>query len=333
MNDLRNKPVFVCGHPKSGTSLLLNLLDSHPQLVVFPEETMFFREVLPLLRSASRDEWFSIAEQHLIDFFNWNSEKPTTSQAGFESHDYSFVPYGQVHSALKENWETVKQEADVLSAAVLAFGTASGQLSDETAWWVEKTPMTEYFTDDLFKLWPEARILHIVRDPRDNYSSYERKHTDWSAQHFARKWRRSTQAGFINQQQYGTNRYLMINYEDLVTKNRQTILQVCDFLEIKFEEILLRPTKVGRDWKANTMFDQAFEQVSSVPVGRWMTNLTKFQVDVIEVIAAKQMKARGYPLKGGWGLRAFLHGLYWRLRQDYYFSLGAGRGQKGFKVQ
>ena len=31
-------PVILCGNPKSGTTLLLSLLDNHPQLTVSPEE-------------------------------------------------------------------------------------------------------------------------------------------------------------------------------------------------------------------------------------------------------------------------------------------------------
>jgi hypothetical protein len=330
-DELKHRPVFIAGHPKSGTSLLLNLLDSHPQLVVFPEETVFFRRVLRLLAQTSPDRWFEIAVKHLIHFFQWDSQNPVPGQTGFESHDYSDVSYQQVHSELMDIWDQVEVEADVLGAAALAFGTVSGQLGEETAWWVEKTPLNEYYADEIFVRWPEARMLHIVRDPRDNYSSYERKHADWTAQHFARKWRRSTRAGSINQQKYGITRYLMVNYEDLVINTRQKIEQISDFLGIKLTENLLQPTKVGRGWKANTMFDEVFEQVSSSPVGRWRSILSDFDVGVIETIASKQMKAQGYPLAGRGGLRAFAYGLYWRLRQNYYFSLGAGRNQKGFR--
>ena len=34
---LPDRPVFICGHPKSGTSLLRAMLDSHPELLVYPE--------------------------------------------------------------------------------------------------------------------------------------------------------------------------------------------------------------------------------------------------------------------------------------------------------
>ena len=213
---------------------------------------------------------------------------------------------------------------------MLAFGSVVGQLNTATKWWVEKTPLNEYSADVIFELWPEARMLHIVRDPRDNFSSYERKHPDWTPQHFARKWRRSTRAGIEHSQRFGIDRYLMINYEHLVSRNSEVINQICAFLEIEFEDILLQPTKVGRGWKANTMFDQDFEQVSSAPVGRWKNILSKFEADVVEVITAKQMKARGYDLAGHWGLWALVYGTYWRLRQDFYFRLGSGRDEKGF---
>lgn len=36
--------LFLGGCPKSGTTLLLSLLDSHPQLVVLPEETFYLHD-------------------------------------------------------------------------------------------------------------------------------------------------------------------------------------------------------------------------------------------------------------------------------------------------
>ena len=44
------KPIFIIGHPKSGTSLLNALLDSHPQLLVLPEETDYYSIIWPVAR-------------------------------------------------------------------------------------------------------------------------------------------------------------------------------------------------------------------------------------------------------------------------------------------
>ena len=37
--DFLNNPVFICGAPRSGTTLLSNLLDGHSELLVLPSET------------------------------------------------------------------------------------------------------------------------------------------------------------------------------------------------------------------------------------------------------------------------------------------------------
>src|SRR5438128_164057 len=39
-------PVFVCGPARSGTTLLMRLLDSHPDLAVLPGETYFYQDLL-----------------------------------------------------------------------------------------------------------------------------------------------------------------------------------------------------------------------------------------------------------------------------------------------
>ena len=36
------RPVFICGHHRSGTTLMQQLLDSHPELLVLPSEGTYF---------------------------------------------------------------------------------------------------------------------------------------------------------------------------------------------------------------------------------------------------------------------------------------------------
>ena len=67
-----NYPTFVVGHPKSGTSLLISMLDNHPQLVVLPEESDFFNSVYrPLkwkfLEHYTKDEKIDIVIGQIIN--------------------------------------------------------------------------------------------------------------------------------------------------------------------------------------------------------------------------------------------------------------------------
>src|SRR6185503_18605589 len=46
------RPVFICGHQRSGTTLLQNLLDDHPQLLVLPSEGTYFASFAYVARVA-----------------------------------------------------------------------------------------------------------------------------------------------------------------------------------------------------------------------------------------------------------------------------------------
>src|SRR3990172_5712525 len=63
---LEDNATFICGHPKSGTSLVRGMLDSHPQLIVFPEETKFFRRVLPEAAGRGMDETAGVVEDRIL---------------------------------------------------------------------------------------------------------------------------------------------------------------------------------------------------------------------------------------------------------------------------
>ena len=49
---------FIAGPAKSGTTLLITLLDGHPDLLVLPEETAYFATVLTKYGKRSRREQF-----------------------------------------------------------------------------------------------------------------------------------------------------------------------------------------------------------------------------------------------------------------------------------
>lgn len=314
---IRDRPVFICGHPKSGTSLLRSLLDSHPQLVVYPEETVFFREVRPLLEGRSLEEQLAVAERRLIHVFEWDRADPPPSQKGFPDRDYTHVDHGAIRRALhsKARAGGLRHDGDLLSAAVLAFGEVSGSLGESTSWWVEKSPYNEYFTPTIFEWWPAARCIHIVRDPRDNYLSYRRKHPEWSAEAFATSWRRSTRAGLRNRARFGADRYLILSYDLLVKQPEENLAAVRDFLGIAAHESLTVPTKIGDLWRGNSMFARRFQGISTASVGRWRERLPPLDAEVIEMLAGRELAAFRFPRSDRHSLGAYLRVAKWHLHR------------------
>jgi hypothetical protein len=299
LNDIREQPLFICGHPKAGTSLVRAVFDSHPQLIVYPEETIFFRRYLPQSYGLDLQGQIALAERTLIHIFRWNSAKPALDQEGFPDRDYSTISYEAVRQRMVE-LATVqhRQPGDMLSAAVLAFGQVSRQLVDQTRRWVEKSPYNEYYTRQIFEWWPAARCIHILRDPRDNYVSYRRKHPDWSAEFFAANWKRSTQAGIENRKRYGAERYYILGYEDLTRAPEEHLQKLADFLQIEWDASLAAPTRAGEQWSGNSMFSGAaneFKSISAAPVGRWKEKLSLSEALVIEMMIGELFESCGYP--------------------------------------
>ncbi|MBN2044454.1 MAG: sulfotransferase [Anaerolineales bacterium] len=316
----KDRPIFICGHPKSGTSLLRNLLDNHPQLAVYPEESRFFRNFLPKAEGMSVEQLIELGENELIHIFAWTRENPPAHQAGFPDRDYSFISYDAVKDRFRDllRTEGLRHHGDVLWTAVQSFAESVGSQPEALAGWVEKTPNNEYFADRIFAWWPQAKCIHIVRDPRDNYASYQRKQESWSPGKFSAHWNRSVSAGFRNQAQYGEERYWVLRYEDLVNRPEEILPEMCGFLGINDDEILRRPTRAGDLWAGNSMFEDQFNEISPAAVGRWKETLTAREAGIIQAATRKYRRQIGYRDEISINLRNRLAGWYWRLKGLIY---------------
>jgi len=293
---LRNRPIFICGHPKSGTSLVKSILDSHPQLVVYPEETIFFRRFLPQSIGLDVDQQLELAEKYLIHIFTWNRKSPPPSQDGFPDRDYSEIPFDKIRQQMRTLVKNNHQhEGDILSAAILAYGLISGLINSDTRYWVEKSPYNEYYAKRIFSWWPEARCIHILRDPRDNFLSYHRKHPDWRAEFFSANWNRSSNAANQNLKHYGISRYFILRYEDLVQSPESYLRKLSEFLNIDWDTSLITPTRAGAQWIGNSMFSDRFLGISNSPVARWKDNLSPTDSATIELMSKRYLDTFHYP--------------------------------------
>jgi hypothetical protein len=132
---------------------------------------------------------------------------------------------------------------------------------------------------------------------------------------FAQRWRNSTETGLNNQKRYGREQYLILRYEDLVQKPEAQIETLTQFLGVRDDAVLQVPSRNGVPWEGNSMFADKFSQISTKPLGRWETELSPQDVQIIEKIAGNSMLACGYPLESRMSPGAYAHIVRWRLSQ------------------
>jgi hypothetical protein len=321
LQTLANRPVFICGHPKSGTTLIRALMDDHPELVVFPEETSFFRTVMPILgHRVVKTRTMLLLRQFILRSF---PEVPQPEHLQKEAEAVSemarpeFYALMRMHQQAEEIGEVIgsRHFGDGLASVVMAFGQVYGKLNEGSKYWVEKTPHNEQFADQIFEWWPEARCIHVVRDPRDNYASYRTKRSfQLPLSRFTEEWQASVRTARQNQQKYGQEAYLMFNYEDLLRDPDEGLGRISEFLGIEDDPVLRVPSTGGEPWEGNSMFGDTFSSISTAPIGRYLENLENRDIRAIETVLRKEMLWMGYPPEGGASIFAWLRMMAGRLR-------------------
>jgi hypothetical protein len=281
-------PLLLCGHPKSGTSLLLGLLDWHRDVLVYPAETKYFRAIHD--RAGMRDADTLLARTrigrmtHDRDIMlGWRRDLSAVNEATFTR-------------VLREQLIRRATKADVLPAVMIAYAAAIG--TEPRRYWVEKTPLNEHNLDTALELWPDTRAIYIVRDPRDVYVSFRRKRRTrakgLSVMTFAIRMRRSV-ASWQRFVAAHPDRGLLLRYEDLVQKPEESMRAVAKFLGIEWTDALLQPTLHGQLWGGNSMFTETHQGVSASPVGRFAKALTPTEVRALEKLLSEIFDRFGWP--------------------------------------
>ena len=134
--------------------------------------------------------------------------------------------------------------------------------------WVEKTPKNiqvfrnihEYFDGNV-------KLIHMVRDGRDVITS---RHPNWkdSNEYWVPKerWIEDVEMGLFNK-----DISLLVKYEDLVTKPKETLNKICDYIGIDFDNVLLNysdETVIKNDvaWESNA------QSINTKRVGKWKSS-------------------------------------------------------------
>ena len=244
-DDLFERPLFICGSMKSGTTLLAQLLDGHPKLFVLPGDTHFRQDWSRMGLDGMARHWVRrmITPTGLPPFWFLGSDA-----AVFEDF------LGYLH------WFHERRcgvRADVLDALKAIYAARPGRTEKEV-YWVEKTPENEREVNRLLSRFPKARFCHIVREISANYAALKAQSKVLGWPFLGPRVLASLVAGVKrgerNRRRLGRERYLIIAYEDLVADARAIMSEVAAFLDIEFDEALLTPTSGGKEAMANSMY-------------------------------------------------------------------------------
>lgn len=283
-----DSPVFICGYPKSGTTLMVSLLDGHRDLLVIPEETKFFTMVFPKdfekrFDALFRDTNIAAIQRGIVD-----------EPSGLR--DYREVNFEFLRASARDYWENSQQNPKHLLEC-LAYGFSEVTGKDDFLHWVEKTPGNENYLKQITEWWPKSLAIFMVRDPRQAFCShreYQKKKPRPSKiplNRFLRNWEKSVRS--FQRYLADGGKGLVIRYEDFIRDPRSVMNEVAEFLGISFNECLLYPTRAGIKWKGNAALGKDFQGVNANPQN-YLQKLSEMEIEIIEVSLGKLMKQFDY---------------------------------------
>ena len=217
-------PIFVVGVARSGTTLLSAMLSAHSRLDCGPESRFFAR--LRHLRGPQ--------QQRLLAPESWPGPAvdfvASLSNQGHPVMELFGLSRADVHGYLGERPPSV---AAMLESLTVLHARRAGK-----ARWIEKTPRHLLMTDTLWRHWPEARVVRIVRDPRDVALSLAG--LPFAKESVVGNLVRADQDDRASRQRIETDpRAMTLRYEDLVTEPERELRRICAFVGEAWEPAML----------------------------------------------------------------------------------------------
>ncbi|MGB0952340.1 MAG: sulfotransferase family protein [Planctomycetota bacterium] len=242
-------PYFLVGAERSGTTLLRLMMDHHPQICCLFESN-FFVDYLTDDGGDPDPAWSQ--QQVALD--------RAARRAGFEIEDG--VPY-------REGVRAFFEEQLRLSGKPIAGSTIHRRLPD------------------ILKVWPDARFVNLIRDPRDVAPSVIKMGWAGDTWHGTRFWVDAQEDMERLRKLVPEGRFVQLRFEDLVSHPVDSLTKICDMLGLPYDEAILSYPN-----------DTTYPAPDASAAARWKKKLSPREIQLVEARAGAWLKRLGYEPSG-----------------------------------
>lgn len=285
-NKVKKIPVaFIMGKERSGTTLLQTFLNGHPNIVAPPE---FEFVVLLYPRFGKIKKW---SEKTVHDFITELYREPWISKIWRVDRE-----------KLTSMLMAIKDNADYASVCKVVYYYMR-ENKEDIILISDKNPIYVLFIKTILKIFPEAKFIHLVREPRDNVNSHLKSFKINNLRYIAMKWRYYN--GILNKAKIRMPaRFHTVIYEHLVEKPEVEMKKLCLFLGVTYTEKMTENTFPESLQKlvgeksiyalASDIHVNLLKPVNTSNIGKWRKSLTPWQIQMTEAITGK-FASKNYP--------------------------------------
>lgn len=293
--------IFVTGASRSGTTLLCRVLGNNARVLQLNELQMF-------------------GELIAID----------SAAEGQTAHQLERISAMMLARQARDFWVDGPNNVELEQARRLVAGLAEGQHTGAGVFAAtlrhlcaqagkqiacEQTPRNIFYMQRLLELYPQARCIHMVRDPRAVLASQKNRwqikrlggdNVPWSEvlrmwfnyhpHTMSRLWMRANEAALALEDH---PRVRLQRFEDLATHPQAEVRKLCDWLGLEYAEQMLDVPQWG---SSNVEGSDGAAGVSALMVDKWREVLSSGEVAISERQTGVLMERFAYPKSTGPGL-------------------------------
>lgn len=283
---MHNPPFFfIIGRPRSGTTLLRLLFESHPNLTIPPESPFI---IIHYKKYGRVTNW---TEQVIKEFVG------DLYQTRY--FDKWLINREELTQRLLSRMGTATFQ-DMVLEVYKAYKSVYAK--DEIRMIGDKNPMYSLYPQRIHQLFPDSKIIHITRDYRDNFMSLINVNFEvpivpiviyrWKYA-LKKMWKlKAENPGLV----------YSIRYEDLVADPELHTRRLCDFLGIEFNPSVLSFYEKKEEAQAlyagnqdlSKIHKSLFNPISTEKVNKWQTDMTPRQIKIADLVMGKTAEKAGY---------------------------------------
>lgn len=286
---------FIVGNSRSGTTMMLRMLDNHPEVYCL-NELHFFEHL-----------WSSADKDNPID-----TDAATTLAAkllfvqrkGYIGKTDAAL-YAAEAATLTQGLPTPIYPHDVYAAVMRYETKLAGKAIP-----CEKTPQNVFYLEEIFSLFPQARVIHMVRDPRAILLSQKRKwlrrkmgatfitrretirlRINYHPITLSRLWNSAVAAA---QRFTDDERVMTVHFEQLLQDPEGTAQALCRHLGIAYSPAMLEIPQASSSNEA----DSAEKGIKRERAGNWKSGgLSAAEIWWCQRISGAKMQEMGYAIE------------------------------------
>jgi hypothetical protein len=309
---LAQNPVFICGAHRSGTTLVRDMLDGHPQLAVLPSEGTYYTNQESKLKALPQNEHIALLGmewlRRLANPINqppyWLLGRSTTIGSLYVDFARYLMAWWQEVDRKNKQWPHI--------AVILAYASCTNGLA--ASLFVDKTPTNEQFLKRIWREMPNAKIIHVIRNPVDMLLSRKKTDPNFNLRNALRDMRTSFRVAI--EKSYD-DRFMLVRYEALCDNPKKISRDIAAFLGVENEVSLDIPTVAGLPAQANSSFtvQPCAGQVLKPGQHQQEGQLSKGDLRLLSAYVSHEAVKLNYGL-----IRmGYLHKLYLRLKDALVF--------------